>query len=44
MEKDPLIQPLQKHPEYEETIQKIRERFWQNQAKLRKSLEENELI
>jgi TolB-like protein/AraC-like DNA-binding protein/Tfp pilus assembly protein PilF len=44
LEKDPLIKPLTSHPEYEETIQKIRDGFWENQAKLKKSLEENGLI
>lgn len=44
IEKDPLIKPLMKHPEYKETIQKIEDRFWENQARLRKSLEEQGLI
>jgi len=44
MEIDPLVKPLQGHPEYEETIQKIKDRFWKNQAKLRKSLEEQGLL
>lgn len=44
LEQDPLIQVLQKHPDYEETIQKIEDRFWENQKKLRTSLEENDLI
>ena len=44
MEKDPLIKPLQSHPEYEETIQKIKDRFWEKQTKLRKSLEEKGLL
>ena len=44
LEMDPLIKPLKSHPEYKETIQKIKDRFWENQAKLRKSLEEQGLI
>ncbi|WP_274824098.1 helix-turn-helix domain-containing protein [Maribacter polysaccharolyticus] len=44
LEKDPLIDPLKKHPEYKKTIQKIKDRFWDNQAKLKKSLEEQGLI
>ncbi len=44
LEKDPLIDPLKKHPEYKKTIQKINDRFWDNQAKLKKSLEEQGLI
>ena len=44
LEKDPLIKPLKSHPEYKETIQKIRDRFWENQTKLKTSLEEQGLI
>lgn len=44
LEKDPLIKVLQKHPDYQKTVQKIKDRFWENQAKLKKSLEENGLI
>jgi len=44
LERDPLIKRLKSHPEYDETIQKITARFWENQAKLRKSLEEQGLI
>jgi len=44
MEKDPLVKPLKSHPEYEETIQKIKDRFWENQAELRISLEEQGLL
>lgn len=38
-EKDPLIKPLKSHPDYPETIQKIKDRFWENQQNLRASLE-----
>ncbi len=41
---DPIMKPLKHHPKFEETMQKIEDRFWENQAKLRKSLEEQELI
>ncbi|MBT8307020.1 MAG: helix-turn-helix domain-containing protein [Maribacter sp.] len=44
LEKDPLIEPLKSHPEYKETIQKIRDRFWEDQAKLKTSLEEQGLL
>ncbi len=44
LEMDPLIEQLKKHPEYPETIQKIKDRFWENQTKLRASLEESGLI
>jgi TolB-like protein/AraC-like DNA-binding protein/Tfp pilus assembly protein PilF len=44
MEMDPLIKPLKSHPEFEEVMEKIKDRFWENQTKLRKSLEEKGLI
>ncbi|MEJ2585048.1 MAG: helix-turn-helix domain-containing protein [Robiginitalea sp.] len=44
MERDPLIKPLKAHPEYEAVMQKIRDRFWENQRNLRKSLEEKGLL
>ncbi|GAB5555594.1 MAG: hypothetical protein Sapg2KO_51850 [Saprospiraceae bacterium] len=44
MEEDPLIKRLKSHPEFEQTMQKIKDQFWENQAKLRKSLEAKGLI
>jgi hypothetical protein len=44
MEIDPLMNLLKSHPEYDKTIQKIKVRFWENQAKLKNSLEEQKLI
>ena len=44
LEKDPLIKPLQSHPDYEETIRKIKDRFWENHAEFRISLEEKGLL
>jgi tetratricopeptide (TPR) repeat protein len=44
MEIDPLIKPLNSHPEFEEVMQKIKDRFWGNQARLKESLEERGLI
>jgi len=44
MEIDPLIKPLKNHPEFEEVMQKIEDQFWENQVKLRKSLEVKGLI
>jgi TolB-like protein/AraC-like DNA-binding protein/Tfp pilus assembly protein PilF len=44
LEKDPLIKPLMSHPEYETTIQKIKDRFWENQTQLKQSLEDKGLI
>ena len=36
MEIDPIMSLLKSHPEYDETIQNIKDRFWENQAQLRK--------
>ena len=44
MEIDPLIKPLKNHPEFDEVMQKIKDRFWENQTKLKKSLEAKGLI
>lgn len=44
LEKDPLMKPLKSHPEYEEVIQKIKDRFLENQTQLQKSLEDKDLI
>lgn len=44
IEEDPLMNTLKSHPEYEEVIQKIRNRFWDNHKHLKKSLKDKELI
>jgi len=44
LERDPLIEPLKIHPEFHETMQKIEERFWENQIQLKKSLEDKGLL
>ena len=44
LEIDPLMDPLKSHPEYEVVMKKIEDQFWENQTKLRKSLEEQGLI
>ena len=44
MELDPLMKPLEGHPGYERVMQKIKDRFWDNQARLRESLEEKGLL
>lgn len=44
MEIDPLIKPLKNHPEFKQVMQKIKDRFWENQIKLKKSLEAKGLI
>lgn len=44
MEDEPLIKRLKSHPEFEHTMQKIKDQFWENQRKLSKSLEAKGLI
>ncbi|MFK8162178.1 MAG: helix-turn-helix domain-containing protein [Lewinella sp.] len=44
MEDEPLIKRLKSHPEFERIMNKIKDRFWENQTKLRKSLEAKKLI
>ncbi len=41
---DPLMDPLKSHPEYASTIQKIKDRFWENQDRLRQDLEAKGLL
>ncbi len=44
IEDEPLIQPLKNHPEFAGIMQKIKDRFWKNHAKLEKTLKKNNLI
>ena len=44
IEDDPLLKPLKSHPDFDSIIQKIKDRFWENQAKLKQSLEAEGLI
>lgn len=44
MRLDPIMKPLKNHPAYDRTMQKIEDRFWDNQKELRESLEEKGLI
>ena len=44
IEKDPLMKPLKNNPEYDLIVQKIKNRFWENQAQLKQSLEDKGLI
>ncbi len=44
METDPVFKPLKNHPEFNEIMQIIEDRFWENQKRLKKSLEEKGLI
>ena len=44
IEEDPLVKSLSSHPKYDEVIQKIKDRFWENHNQLKKSLKEKKLI
>ncbi|KOY53093.1 helix-turn-helix domain-containing protein [Polaribacter dokdonensis] len=44
LEEDPLVKSLSTHPKYDEVFQKIKDRFWENHNRLKKSLKEQELI
>jgi TolB-like protein/AraC-like DNA-binding protein len=44
LEMDPLLKPLKSHPEYDETVQKIKDHFWENHQTLKKSLADKGLI
>jgi len=44
IENDPLLKPLKSHPEFDGLIQKIKDRFWENQARLKEELEEEQLL
>jgi TolB-like protein len=44
LEEDPLMKSLRSHPEYDEVIQKIKDRFWENHNGLKKSLKDKNLL
>ncbi|WP_435133025.1 helix-turn-helix domain-containing protein [Formosa sp. A9] len=44
LEEDPLLKKLKSHPEYEATISKIKQQFWNQHHELRITLEKNNLI
>jgi TolB-like protein/AraC-like DNA-binding protein/Tfp pilus assembly protein PilF len=44
LEKDPILQALKSHPEYDGILQKIKDGFWENQTQLKKTLEDKGLI
>ena len=44
LEVEPLINPLKGHPEFDAVMQKIKDRFWDNQSRLKVSLKEKGLI
>lgn len=44
LEKDPILNQLASHPDFDETIKKISENFWDQHQEIRKVLEEAEVI
>lgn len=44
LEKDPLMKPLKNDPKFDVIVQKIKDRFWENHAQLKKSLEDKYLL
>ncbi|MFZ0491458.1 MAG: helix-turn-helix domain-containing protein [Salegentibacter sp.] len=44
IEGDPILKPLKNHPDFEKTMQKIKDRFWKKHAKMKASLKGEELI
>ena len=44
IEEDPLMKTLKNHPEYDQVIQKIKDRFWENHKQLEKSLKDKNLL
>ncbi|SDS38332.1 helix-turn-helix domain-containing protein [Winogradskyella sediminis] len=44
LEEDPLLKSLKHHPDYDEVIQKIKDRFWDNHNQLKISLKDKKLI
>ncbi|QIA08053.1 helix-turn-helix domain-containing protein [Draconibacterium halophilum] len=44
IEEDPIYNPLKNHPEFEEILQKIKDRFWKKHDILKKQLADKKLI
>jgi hypothetical protein len=44
LKKEPLLKPLNNHPEFEGVIKKIETRFWKKQEILEKQLENKGLV
>jgi len=44
LEVDPLLNPLRDNPAFDEAMQKMEDRFWENQSRLKESLEEEGLL
>lgn len=44
LEEDPTIKLLKSHPKYDKVVQKIKNRFWENQNELKQMLEDKDLL
>jgi hypothetical protein len=44
IEDEPILQPLKNHPDFEKTMQKIKDKFWEKQEKMKESLVAGGLI
>ncbi|EAZ82351.1 helix-turn-helix domain-containing protein [Algoriphagus machipongonensis] len=44
IEDDPILQPLKSHPDFDKTIQKIKDQFWQKHKRIKENLIEEDLI
>ncbi len=44
IEDEPLLKPLKSQPGFERIMQKIKDRFWENQARLKETLKERGLL
>jgi TolB-like protein/AraC-like DNA-binding protein/tetratricopeptide (TPR) repeat protein len=42
--RDPILQQMSSHPEYQATLKKIDDRFWENHQRIRGSLEDEKII
>lgn len=42
--KDPILKPVQDHPEFKLVLQRIKDRFWENHERLAESLKEKGLL
>ncbi|NHF59963.1 helix-turn-helix domain-containing protein [Flavobacteriaceae bacterium TP-CH-4] len=43
-EKDPMVEPLKSHPEFDAIMRNIKDRFWENQSQLKKLLVDKGLL
>jgi len=44
LDKDPILLQMQDHPDFQETIQKIRSKFWDNHEEIKKMLVDEDIV